>query len=241
MPSARRSCSTRAEGRGRATRAKIAVGAIAIAFCAWLRAGETRCEEGGDAAAWIAHAASCFEGAGAFEADVTWSSEHPLGVRELPRQGRISAARGGLFRFELPAPRPYLVVSDGKTVRSWSADDRLLIEEPFAGSPLAAALSLGLGEAPGKGVATRWLGGARTPEEGGPAALEIALGSGRPEGGLRAVVALAPACPSLRRIVVESGGGAVVSMDVGSARPGLRPRKSLFDFSPPRGARIVRP
>jgi len=193
------------------------------------------------AAAWIAFARSCFAGVDTAEASVVHEVIHPLGAATEPRSGTLRAGRGGRFRLEIGVPDPIVVVSDGRAIRAWEPVSRIAVEEPVEGSALAAAFALALG---GKDAAAapavRWLGGGARPEDGHPSALAIDLPRSSPSVA-RIALALAPKCPSLVRIAIADRAGTAIRITLGDVRLGVRFPGRPFAFTPPRGARIVRP
>lgn len=191
------------------------------------------------AAAWVAFAKSCFAGRDTVEAGIAYEVIHPLGAAQPPRHGVLRLTRGGLFRLEVGAHDPIVVVSDGRLIRSWDPASRLVVEEPAEGSALAAAFAFALGKEGGVGT-VRWLGGGAQPEDGLPSALAIELDGTAPSVA-RVGLALAPTCPSLTRIVIGESRGTAIRITLGDVRLGVRFPGRPFAFTPPRGARIVSP
>jgi outer membrane lipoprotein-sorting protein len=211
----------------------------AMAFAALHAEGGTDGAGADPAAAWVAFARSCFAGVDTVEAAVAHEVIHPLGAASAERRGVLRLKRGGLFRLEYGGQDPIVVVSDGRVIRSWDPARRLAVEEPADGSALAAAFALALGGERGEG-AVRWLGGGAKPEDGSPAALAIELARSAPPAS-RVAVALGPTCPSLARIAIAQGSGAAIRITLSDVRLGVRFPGRPFAFTPPRGARIVRP
>jgi outer membrane lipoprotein-sorting protein len=222
---------------------RTAAAVIAAAFALGAGAGPARSKDApvDGAGEWLTHAASCFRGIDTASAAISFEVTRGRGERELARRGTVSVKRGGFLRAEIGEPAALLVVADGRTVRTWSPADGIVVEEPYDGSALSAAFALLFGEAPSKrAVSLRLLGGAAGPSAGGPAALEIAFTPGAALGA-RAVVGLTPACPAIASVVVEGSAGDAIRFAISDVRLGARAPDRSFAFTPPRGATIVRP
>jgi len=193
------------------------------------------------AAAWLERAASCFRTKETADAEIHLDVIHPFGVDAPARRGTVALRKGGSVRLEIGEPNGFLVVADGRTVRSWRSSDDLFVEEPYAGSALAAAFAIGFFEDPAiRTFSTRWLAGSKSPDEGGAAALEIAIGSSASLSA-RAVIGLAAECPCLRKIVVEDRAGCALRMEIDNVRFGVPLPARLFSFDRPHRAASVRP
>ena len=216
--------------------------AIAIATAAAAVAAEGRGAGAGDPAdAWLARARECLRGAVTLEAQLTHEALHPLAPAQPVRRGTLKMKRGGLVRLEYGAPDPVVVVSDGKSIRTWDPASGLALEEPFAGSALAAGLALvdAAVTAP-EGARARWIGGAASPDEGRAAALALEASPG-PSAAPAVAVALEPACPCLKRIVVTGRGGVGFRVTLEGARTGVRLPPRAFELALPRGVVPTRP
>jgi len=217
--------------------AAIALLGIILVPTASPAAGE---EQPDPATRWIAHSVGCFGKVRTLEADFTQEVIHRLDGHAEVARGKLQLRRGRRLRMDYESPRASLLVSDGERVRAWNPETRTVHEGPARGTLVARAIAFALDGGGSSDFATRWLGGDAAPGSGKRGVVELRP---QPESELasRIVITLSGDCPSLERVTIVDRAGTATRLTLANQKLGRAIPAGRFAFTPPPGAKIVKP
>lgn len=231
------SCSTPV---GRRTLIPILSVTIALTAATLVTSGRAVDDSDDSTATWIAHAVGCLEQARTLEADFTQELIHRLDGRSQVARGKLQARRGKKLRLEYDAPARSLLVSDGKTVRSWDQASRTMYESPVRGTVVARTLSYAIDGPKNGDFDARWLGGADRPAPGKRGVIELRPTFDSPLAS-RIAATLEGSCPPLVRLTIVDRAGTATRLTLSNQKLNRVIPAGRFVFEPPPGATVVKP
>ncbi len=201
--------------------------------------GADKGNSGDPASLWLMHVRKCQSGVFSIQADFIQERLHRLNPIDKPMKGTVKARRGGRVRLEYSKPVQRLLVSDGMFLWAFDKKDKTAIRSRADGSLLLRLFELFVDTGQGTDFIARHLGGALQPGDG-PAAVELVPMSRDPVVS-SIVLTLEESCPCLRRVLVIDHSGAVIRVTLDHIRTNVGLVRKLFTFTPPPGAKILRP
>ncbi len=186
------------------------------------------------------HARACLDGIFSMEADFTHEIIHRLGNRGATMSGQVQLRRGGRMRLEYSDPEGHLLISDGVNLQSYNPSTKTVIQGSARTDSVISAFDFVLDGGEAKAFDVSFLGGAATPKDGASGVISLVPKKHNPLVA-RVLVTMSPTCPPVKRVTIVDRAGTAIRITLENIRTNVGLGKARFQFTPPRGAKVVRP
>jgi outer membrane lipoprotein carrier protein len=196
-------------------------------------------DEPDGSAVWLAHLRDCLKNVFSIKASFVQENRAKNRPNGAAWSGTLEVRRGGRYRIAYKTPKPRLIVSDGKTIWAFDRAASVAVSSPADGSILDSLLGFLVGSGTSELFDAVLLGGASHPDEGF-GVLDIIPVQKHPYFS-SVILTLGGDCPCIRRVLVTYPGGSLTRITLSEIQTNVGMGQRRFQFTPPRGMRVVVP